>query len=75
MIKPNPKNGIGSKLEPVLRIRYSEMAIPTLITVRKQSFPTVFELQLHSKLMKYLRRKGQRNRLKVIAAQALSQVK
>ena len=29
MIKSNPKNGIGSKLEPVLRIRYSEMAIPT----------------------------------------------
>ena len=30
MIKPNPKNGTGSKLEPVLRIRYSEMAIPSL---------------------------------------------
>ena len=28
MIKPNPKNGTGSKLEPVLKIRYSEMAIP-----------------------------------------------
>ena len=30
MIKPDPKNGTGSKLEPVLRIRYSEMAIPTI---------------------------------------------
>ena len=29
MIKPNPKNGTGSKLEPVLRIWYSKMAIPT----------------------------------------------
>ena len=29
MIKPNPKNGTGSKLELILRIRYSEMAIPS----------------------------------------------
>ena len=29
MIKPNPINGTGSKLEPVNRIRYSKMAIPT----------------------------------------------
>ena len=31
--------------------------------------------RLRSKLQKYLRRKRQRNRLKIIAAQALSQVK
>ena len=28
MITPNPKNGTGSKLELVLGIRYSEIAIP-----------------------------------------------
>ena len=48
----------------------------TLIkVVGKQLFLIVFELQLRSKLQKYLRRKRQRNRLKIIAAQALSQMK
>ena len=33
MIKPNLKNGTGSKLEPVLWIQYSEMAIPNYSTI------------------------------------------
>ena len=37
--------------------------------IKKQSFLIVFELRLRSKLLKYLRRKRQRNRLKIIAAQ------
>ena len=43
--------------------------------IAKQLFLIVFELRLRSKWLQYLRRKRQRKRFKIIAAQALSQVK
>ena len=41
MIKLNPKNGTGSKLEPVLRIQYSEMAIPMYWYMKLEEHYTV----------------------------------
>ena len=43
--------------------------------IAKQLCLIVFELRLRSKWLQYLRRKRQRKRFKIIAAQALSQVK
>ena len=39
--------------------------------IGKQSFLIEFELRLRSKLLKYVRRKRQRNCLKIVAMQAL----
>ena len=49
----------------------------TLITFDGKTiiYNSIWLARLRSKLLKYLRRKRQNNRLKTIAAQALSQVK
>ena len=50
MIKPNPKNGTGSKLEQILMIRYSEMAIPSCKEVLDQGSKLTLAAIASSKL-------------------------